>query len=283
MSVYITTAANAALVASTRNNPLIGWNNCVTTSNISSTSAASGFPATNMANPSTRPQWKGATNSPLAIEYVTVIPGNGQLIDYLAIAAHNLGSIASKLVIETCTNVAASPQVWTAHSFGSSPDLITPTTDAPIIFRFVSSAYQGVRLKINVGTAAPQIGVMYVGALLVCERSIRIDTDHVPINYGKESKVISGMSESGNFLGRIVQTEWVQSEMAFSFFSNAWYRANFKPFLDAANETPFFHAWFPTDHPEDVGYVWLTDDPRSGVNTVTDRFNITLKYQGLAS
>jgi hypothetical protein len=260
--------------ASTIKNPVIGWRNLITTASIAATSSAADFPASNLANPATKPPWRATSN---ATQFLTLTVGaGGPTINYLAIAAHNFGTIAAKVSVETSANLST----WTPINLGTVPNTFSPTDDSPIIFRFPSGNYQGVRLKIENAASAPEAGVLYVGDLLVLERSVRVDTDHTPINYGRRSTVISGMSENGNFLGRIVRAEWYESQADFSYFTNPWYRANFKPFIDASNETPFFFAWSPTDHPEDTGFVWLMEDARSPVDTVTDRFGVTIKYQG---
>lgn len=274
--------AVAALNSADRKFPVIGYDNVVSISNISTTTAATGFPATNLANPASRPQWKGSASSPITTEYITVLPSNGETVDYLAVADHNFGSIGAGLTIETTMSITSSPVVWTAVAIGS-PAAYTPVDDAPLIFRFTPAAYQGVRLKISPLHSAPQASVVYVGRLLVLERSVVIDTMHTPINMGRKSDIATGRSENGKFLGRIVLGQWSEGQADFSFFSNAWYRTYFKPFVDATDEIPFFFAWSPVDHPEDVGYVWMKEDPIAGVNTTVDRFGISLKYQGIVS
>lgn len=153
--------------------------------------------------------------------------------------------------------------------------------NTPIIWRFTPSYINRVILFMDAGDVAPRVSVLYVGKLLVLERSVRIDTTHTPINMGRKSNIATGRSENGKFLGRIVLGQWNQGQADFAFFTNEWYRTYFKPFVDATDEIPFFFAWSPQDHPEDVGYVWMTEDPIVEVNTVVDRFGISIKYQGI--
>lgn len=268
-----------ALGLDTASFPVIGYDNVVTPTSVSTTTAQTNFPASNMGNPSTRPPWKGTVNSPLTTEYITVqsvdLP-----ISYFAVVAHNFGSTGATLTIETCTSIGSSPQVWTAVNFDSSPNY-TPDDDSPILWRFTQANYQGVRLKIVPGSAGPECGAVYCGDLLVLERSVRVDTTHKLVNLNRKTQLSSGMSERGDFLGRTVLREWVEGKADFSFFSSAWYRANFDPFLVATQTKPFFFAWSPVDHPEDLSYIWWTSDPSPDVNTMVDRFNISLNYQGV--
>jgi hypothetical protein len=129
----------------------------------------------------------------------------------------------------------------------------------------------------------PQAGVIYCGQLLVLERSVEVTRTHTPITMGRRSDIASGRSENGKFLGRIVLGQWSEGQADFSFFTSDWYRANFKPFVDDTDEVPFFFAWSPVDHPEDVGYVWMREDPIAEVNTMVDRIGVSIKYQGIVT
>lgn len=257
-------------------NPVIGYRNIVTISNVDADTEATGYPATNVANPATQPPWKATTTS--GTEYLTVTTGTVDDIDYLAIAGHNFGTAQCTVSVEVCNNIASSPQTWTEVA---GP--LIPGDDAPLLFRWTADSYQGVRLKIVAGATAPQAAVLYVGKLLVLERSIKVDTDHTPITMGRVSKIATGRSENGKYLGRIVLGQWNESAAAFSYFTPSWFRSDFVPFIEASDETPFFFAWHPSEYPLEVGYVWLTDDPRPGVDPVTQRINCNLKYQGIVA
>ena len=65
----------------------------------------------------------------------------------------------------------------------------------------------------------------------------------MPINYGRRTTIVDGMSESGNFLGRIVLGEHRQSTAEFEWFTPDFYRSDIDEFLEAAQEFPFFWAW----------------------------------------
>lgn len=158
-----------------------------------------------------------------------------------------------------------------------------PASDGPLIYQFLPSVTSRVRIRLLAGDEVPRIAVLYVGKLLVLERSVRIDTPHTPINMGRKSDISTGRSENGKFLGRTVLGQWNESQADFAFFTSEWYRTYFQPFVDATDEIPFFFAWSPQDHPEDTGYVWMTEDPRDEINTVVDRPAISIKYQGIVS
>lgn len=237
-------------------NPLIGYDNLVTSSTVSTDTAAEGFPAANLANPSTNLKWVGELSSPEADEHIAVntVTDDLQDVDYIAIARHNLFTAQIAVSVEYL-DVDASPDDWV--------ELIAPVilpNDGPALFRFPPLAYASVRLRLQPGDAAPSIAVVYCGKLLILQR--RIYVGHTPINYGRETKVANGRSESGEFLGRIVVGQMTKAMVSQKNVTPDWYRANMEPFLLQAQENPFFFAWRPGDYPNEVGYAWLTNDPK---------------------
>lgn len=161
---------------------------------------------------------------------------------------------------------------------------ITIDDDDPVIIRFEPAVLTGLRLKIvtaGESDTPPEIGAMYVGKLLVVERSIKVDVDHVPLRMGRKTKVVSGMSESGNFLGRVVLHETKQSTAEFAHITPDWYRTNFDPFVVNAQSYPFFFAWNPAEYPEDVNYAWLVNDPEPEVAPPTRRMSVELDMRGI--
>lgn len=257
------------------NNPVIGYRNIVTPSNVTSSTAATGFPASNLGNPATHLKWQGGVNT--GDEYITITTNTLDDIDYLAVAKHNFGT--AQCVVSVDGNVA-----------GDSPDVgfveIVQETmladDTPVLFRFTAQPLTQIRLRIQPGILVPEAAVVYVGKLLEMERSIKIDVDHTPINMGRVSKVVNGKSTSGNFLGRIVLGEFRESTADFDHITPDWYRSDFDPFVVSSQEDPFFFAWNPTEYPLEVGYCWTTNDPMPDVHPVTRRIAVQLKMQGVA-
>jgi hypothetical protein len=239
------------------NNPVIGYDNRVTVANISATSEAAGFPASNMANNSTFLRWAAEDGSPLGTEVISVAVATADLLNYVGIARHNLGSQQYSILIEGNTDADASPETWV-----ELVQEFIPADDSPIIARFDDTALAAIRITLTPGLDTlepPTISVLYVGALLVLER--RLYVGHTPITYGRSSRIVSGRSEVGNFLGRITLSESLSTQVALQNLTPAWYRTYFHPFVLAAQESPFFFAWRPEDYPTEVGFAWLNAEP----------------------
>jgi hypothetical protein len=252
--------------------PLIGYRNQVTTTNIAPSTEADGFPLINVANPATHLYWK--SGSILTGGEIIDISGLSGTINYVGIAGHNFGSAGIGFYVET---LGTSPIVPLLDA-----NYLPVADDSPLIARFNPDTYGGLRIFLDTSSALAQMAVMYVGRLLVLERGIKVDVTHVPFTFGRRTRIVNGMSESGNFLGRIVLSESRASKAEFFGFTPTFYRQSVDPFLAAAEETPFFWSWAPTDYPNETGYSWLTADAEPEVSPDHRRIALTLEMAGIA-
>jgi hypothetical protein len=257
------------------NNPIIGYDNLVTTGNITSTTEAASFPVVNLANPLTHQYWLGVIGSPNVDEYITVVVDTAEEIDYVGIAGHNFGSGLIPVSIEVqATSVDAFVEVIA--------DLFLPD-DGPAIFRFTPQSAYAVRVRLQPSQlstpVAPQAAVLYIGKLLILQRRIYIG--HTPINYGRETRVITGKSESGNFLGRIITGENRSTAVSMTNLTPAWYRTYLDPFISFAQRYPFFFAWRPLDYPYETGFAWITDSPKPSNQRGNGMVQISFQMMGI--
>ncbi len=273
-SSYVLTDSTSGGGIVNADNPVVGWRTSATAGVISTTTAAAGFPASNMANPATHLRWLGVVSDPAVDEHVTV--GNPEVadLDYIAIARHNLGSAAIPVSVEYL-DVESSPQAW--------EELIEPVLlpdDGPALFRLPRLAYAQLRLRLQPGTAAPTIAVLYCGELLTIQR--RLYVGHTPIHMGRELMTANPKSIAGNFLGRIVLGEKRRTSVALRNLTPDWYRTQMEPFIKAAEEIPFFWAWRPGAYPLEVGYCWLAGDPVPKNQLANGMMQIDLPLEGIA-
>ena len=228
------------------NNPRIGYRSIVTASNVSADEEADDEPVTNLANPATYLYWRGTSTSAQA---VTVSLEAAADVDYFAIAKHNLGSTGATVAFQS----SADGETWTTI------ETIEPSSDYALIVEFDSVTAQFYRLSITPGTEPPAIAVLYIGEILVLQR--RLFVNHTPLVYGRKTTVSSGMSESGQFLGRVVRRQLYSSSVTMGNLTSAWYRSHLDPFFEAARTKPYFWAWRPAQYPHEVGFAWMNGDP----------------------
>lgn len=227
--------------------PAVGWHNVVVASGIVADTEEANYPASNLANPATHLEWRAADDTE---QYLTVTTNYVEDIDYVGIAKHNFGTAEIVVSIEGFID-----GVWEEIA-----EEVMPADDSPLIFRFAAQSLAQVRIRLQPGSSEARAAVVYVGKLLDLERKIYVG--HTPMTDGRKSNVANGMSESGNFLGRIVLGEWRDTTVPLSLISPAWFRTYMRPFLAVAKEVPFFFAWRPHTYKNEVGYGWFTDDPK---------------------
>jgi hypothetical protein len=160
----------------------------------------------------------------------------------------------------------------------------TLTNTRTLIMEFPEGAYSTLRVKMlcNNGPVRGKAAVMYAGKLLRMERSVKVDVDHTPINRGLKTNVLTGFSESGNFLGRLVRNEERESKIEFSNITRAFYVADFDTAMQSyVGRYPFFMAWAPDDYADEVGYCWTIADPVPLQSPVTRRYSVNLQMRGI--
>lgn len=253
--------------------PVAGYENLATVATLTATQADTDFPASNLCNPATNLLWKSGST---ADQYVTVLFVEGNEVDYVGLARHNLGSGAVAVTVQGLPpgGDPDEPTDW--------DDLVAQQLldgDGPALFRFDPVNLIGIRLKLEPDTVEPQAAVFYVGKLLVFERGVQ--PGHTPIPYARQRNVTSPRSQSGEYLGRVVSGGVRTSSVSFSKFTPEWFRSSLDPFLDASVTQPFFWAWSPLRYPKEVGYVWLTNDPRANPADLNEYYDITLQMEGL--
>jgi|GEM_PF-786994 len=248
MAIYITTGlyASGTLDATdfNANNPVIGYDSSVTSSSITADSEATDFPATNMANTSTGEYWESAIDT---VQYVTVA-FTSQLVNYVGIAAHNL--VGATYEIEYKVGAGS----WTAVGVALIPD-----DNSAIMWYFEDTTADNWRIKITpVSGTNPKIGVVYIGTVLRLQR--RVYVGHTPINYGRQTSVQTGLSEVGDYLGRVVKKRVLKSSVKQENISQSFYRSDIEPFVKHADveSEPYFFAWRPSSYPLEIGYCWNT-------------------------
>ncbi len=249
------------------NNPIIGYDNQVTSASLAATSEDDNYPATNLANPATDQIWKSivTTSQSLTVTITSVDP-----IDYMAVAGHNFNT----------AGVSVSIQVDTGSGYAEVIATAIPTTDGPQIYRFAPVVAIGVKMVLAASADEPQAAVLYAGKLLILQR--RLYVGHTPLPYGRRTTVTNGRSEQGNFLGRIVIGSSLESEINLENLTPAFYRSYLDPFILAAREAPFFFSWRPSDYQSEVGYAWLTNDPQPTNDRSNGMMGINLQLSGIA-
>lgn len=233
--------------------PAIGWHTVVQAGGITAEHELPGYPASNMALPSTAEGWRSSSADEQTVTFA--IPG-GVGVDYVGIERHNLGSTGCNLSLEI-----PDPEDEGAWIELAAP--LVPAGDAPLMLIFPLTYPGGAlrfRLVLPDGAPPPEIAVVYIGRLTRVPRGIQPGS--TPIPFAGSTDIVTGMAESGDYLGRIVTRRALSTAVTFRYLPDAWFRANMGAFARAALETPFFFCFLPALYPGDVGYGVLKGDLR---------------------
>lgn len=248
------------------NNPLFGYLNYVTATGIVADTEELDYPATNLANPLTHLQWRAADTT---AQYLTFTISEVDPVGYVGIARHNFGSAEIAATIEAFVEgewVEISPEQM-------------PADDGPMIFRIEDQSVSQIRIALTSGNEPARAAVVYIGPALVSQR--RLYVGHSPLRMARTTDVVNGMSEASDFLGRIVLGDYVGTSIDLKNLTPDWYRATFDPFVIAAKKAPFFFAWRPVDYPTEVGFCWLTNNPKPVNQRNNGMMSVQLQVQGI--
>lgn len=248
-------------------NPRIGWHNLVAADNVTADEEANDEPVVNIANPATYLRWRGTTTAQQSVQVTLPL---AQDVNYFAIAKHNLGSSGATLAFQSSTDGSA----WT--------DAISPlvlSSDNVVIYEFDTVFASFFRLLITPGSEPPAIAVLYIGQTLVLQR--RIYVGHTPFPFGRKSTVSNGRSESGEFLGRTLRRQFLESSVDMQNITPSWYREHMEPFVQAATTRPFFWSWRPSSYPDECGYAWLSDDVKTSNMRPNGMMQFSFQMQGV--
>lgn len=258
--------------------PLILWDNKVSRTNITATSADVDYPVTNLANPATNQEWRSvadATPLPTTID-IDVAINSVDLVDAVGIARHNFGTNQIAVTI-----LAVDNDLTPSETVLLGPQM--PGNDEPLLFVFTERSFATLRIRLTCNDVQARAAVVYAGKLLRCERGFDAGSDFTPPRFARKTDAVNGMSHAGDFLGRIVTAQAIEgATFNFRHFRASWYRTYFDPFVAAAQrDTPFFFAWSPDDYPAEVAYCWLTADPVPATSPQTGRKSVTLTMGGI--
>ena len=250
--------------------PIFGYRDYVATAGIEATTEDALYPVTNLTNVSTASFWRGTST---ALHYITATLASAQEVDYVGIARHNFGTAGIAVSVETQASIGAAWVEVVAPAI--------PANNSTLIFRFVKASIYAVRVKLAAGSAFPEAAVLYAGPILVSTQRIYVGLSPVTLN--RQTQVVNGQSESGNYLGRIITGSSLSTSVNLTHLKPDWYRSEFDPFVLASQATPFFFGWRPQSYPAECGYSWLTNNPSPNNMMSNGMMQVTLEVAGVAS
>lgn len=221
---------------------------------VSATSQQEDFEASNLLLPQTSEKWKPTSTGAT----VTIDLGKDVSANYIAIGAHTAGSTRKQVVVSYSLNGISYTTVSTTN----------PDNDNAIFVEFASAVFRYVRVFISGGTEIATIGVIYAGQYLQMYRPFY--GGHSPITLSRKTDVRPNRTETGEWAGRSVVRQGLESEYRWQNTPIDWYIDNIESFSNAAVERPFFIQWSPEQFPLQATYAWTQDDIKPELQGVRD-------------
>ena len=248
--------------------PLFLWDNLVTISNIAADEEDADFPITNVTNPQTTSLWKATTTGDQSI---TITLSGAEEVDCIGIARHNFGT----------GNIVASIEGMNGDEGAVLEEIVGEQSladDSPVIFLFEGDHYVELQINLAPDATIPQAAVIFVGKAM--RMPTGIPPGYTPIVDALKTEVLSPLSENGEFLGDIIISQRLESQASFIGIDGDWYRETMRPFL--RQRKPFFFAWSPLLHPDEVAYAKFVGDPNPVINRTTGEVDLSIGMMGLA-
>ena len=156
----------------------------------------------------------------------------------------------------------------------------TPSNDKAFMKQFISKDKQYWRMVFSDMTDAPLMGQPFIGEALEMEKFIHG-------NYNPTPEKISGATsrgrKKGHHLGSVIDSISYRFRPRWRRITDSWFEAYFRPVWDdhLVMLKPFFWAWEPGNHPDDVFYAVLPDN--ASLNSPFDpvRRSLSLDFDGV--
>jgi hypothetical protein len=194
-------------------------------------------------------------------------------IDTVFIAAHNLGSTGSTVLIKTSATVGGAL---------TTRATIVPTDDSAIAVMINNAGapytIRDFAIEVTGASADVQIGIIRAGVALQMQRPVFGGVQ--PIGLTRLIETRHAISETGQWLGRTIQRQARQTAMDWQHLEAAWYRANFEAFSLALPQTPFGLIQNPLRMPESVAWCWVDSPPAPANMGIRDLMQVSLQITG---
>ena len=167
-------------------------------------------------------------------------------VNFVGIAAHNLSG--ETITISYATTVGGATTVI---------DIMTVADNDPIFVTLDAITIREIILTYT-GSKATEVGYVSSGSYL--QMPYPIYGGHTPINLSPKTEYQNNISESGQFLGRNVVRQGVESSYSFRYLDPDFVRGEFNDFVVSARTKPFFVQWRNDLYPDESAFVFTTGD-----------------------
>lgn len=240
----------------------IGWHTITRDAALTVSSERAGFPGISLKNATTYDRW-----SPVTLPAWAQWDARGNVdIGYVGIASHNLrGAVIS-------VQYSQDAATWqTAISMEPSKDSALFAWWEPVTARYWRVLIEGADIY--------RIGVIYLGQILVMPRAVT--GGHSPALLSRNTDILPSKSDTGQFLGRSIVRQGLQTRYRWESLAAQWYRDQFDPFVAASVKYPFFLVANPARWPGESMYAWTQKDIKPSYQGDRDWMRVELDVEAI--
>lgn len=187
-----------------------------------------------------------------------------QNLNSYGVYKHNLGTLGLTIKLQSSTDGSS----WTDIA-GTEKTVVND--DA--IFVVVSSPTSARYYRVHISGMAS--GETLVIANLFLGESLNVfsppEPGWTPPALALDNRYLNSRSEGGDFIGRTLIRKGSKTQFSVGIADADWIRTYWFPFMEAAEEHPFYHAWDTVSYPDEVAYCY-TDGKVSIPKYVNSRF-----------
>ena len=172
-------------------------------------------------------------------------------IDFVGLGAHNAGTQDGgvDVLVQYATTIGGGL---------TTIDTISTTSNEAQMLTFAAVTVAEIAITFNATTSGLEMGVIYAGKALEMQRPIY--GGHSPITLNGKTEYQSVLSDTGNFLGRTITTQGVESSFNWKHLEDDWIRSDFMLFVESAKTKPFFMKWRPDYYDTEAVFGFTTND-----------------------
>ena len=167
-------------------------------------------------------------------------------VNFVGIAAHNLSGQA--ITIQYSTSDGGGLTTLTT---------ITPTSNDPILVTFDDLNVREIAIN---ATWAGDREIGYIATGKTLQMPYPIYGGHTPIDLSPNTEYRNNVSNTGQFLGRSIIRQGVETNYRFRYLEPDFVRGDFTSFINSAKTKPFFIQWRPDLYPDEVAFGYTTED-----------------------
>ena len=243
----------------------LAYDSAVERATVTATSAAPLRPANNLKTRDTYQTWRATAPEPV----VTVLFAAPELINYVGIARHNMGSLGITALVE----------IETAGDGWLEVAVLQPDHDGPVMVPIAEVLAVNLRVSFY-GYEIPTLAVLMAGKAVIMPRPLRATMQ--PVFGSRDTTVTPQISELGQLLGSVVVRNGVNVSPTWNNLTRDFYNDTLRLLAREMPGRAVMLMWQPLEHPDEVVFGMVSGDVTIAHIPRSARYTFGFSLSGVA-